>query len=110
MHCAGQPLERRAGEKMGPWEGRQQEDVQAAAPLVTKSSNVPAVRGVHSLPEPGRVARGGEQDGFPNLSALCSDSVGAMPSITPQANLHQLLQVLLDPLGHKPRVARQIVL
>lgn len=110
MHCAGQPLERRAGEKMGPWEGRQQEDVQAAAPLVTKSSNVPAVRGVHSLPEPGRVARGGEQDGFPNLSALCSDSVGAMPSITPQANLHQLLQVLLDPLGHKPRVARQFVL
>lgn len=94
----------------GHWEGRQQEDIQAAAAQGTKSFSVPPGHGVHSLPEPGRAAKGGEQDGSPNLSVLCSDSVGAMPRITPHANLHQLLQVLLDPLGHKPQVARRFVL
>lgn len=52
-------------EKTGPWEGRQQEDVQAAAPLVTKSSDVPAVRGLllsQSLEElPGEESKTGSQ-------------------------------------------------
>lgn len=54
----------------GHWEGRQQEDTQAAAARVTKSFSVPPGHGVHSLLEPARAAKGGEQDGFPNLSAL----------------------------------------
>ena len=109
MLCTGQPLEHRAGEKTGTGKGGSRR-IQAAAAQGTKSFSVPPGHGVHSLPEPGRAAKGGEQDGSPNLSVLCSDSVGAMPRITPHANLHQLLQVLLDPLGHKPQVARRFVL